>query len=305
MGGKLATVKQRARWPFQEKSKSIENWSLENWATQVMTPIGEYEINTRMQEKILASELGLDEPKTVWRPSLPKELEISGTVAPIKQKHDQLVENIVQKELWPLRLYLRSLGLIPYTYNKAHEAYRLRWRSLWGIHTLLTALYLTVLVITAIVSIIHLIKGREMPAENINQRAIKLTGMILLSEILFNAWAQFLNVISVSRKICIHLNAWNNLAAASELDLVKSLKKQVIIQILFLSAICISILVMTALEYPKIVLLILDGVAEGMLMIPEVWINASTSQAMSTAYEIERRNQMLSWKVSRYNKYKL
>ncbi|XP_064122470.1 uncharacterized protein LOC135226691 [Macrobrachium nipponense] len=283
MGATVAKIMTRGPLPPKGSSEAKGPCSLEAWAAQVVSTTGDFELDNQIRERKLASALGYSTSKKLWCPSVAEDLENAVFLLGDKCRGGPRLENILHSALWPLRMFLRVIGIIPYVYNEEKIEYTVKWWSPSGIHTLANALYMTTLLITTTVGVIKMATTQELRGqsgsdddnEDKNHQAIKLTGVILLSECLVNAWAQTLNVIYAGKRMCKLLNRWNGLSVAAELDPVKGLRRRVVWQIFFVAVFASTIFVMTLVGHPKIVPLVLDGVAEGMLVVPKDWLAAS------------------------------
>lgn len=192
------------------------------------------------------------------------------------------VTDVLNKPFRLLQIIRRLMGMLPYYYCESRGKYEMAWTSKPCLHTILTAVYMTALMLTAIFGIIRKIHAKDFfdgGPEVRNVQGIKLMGVILVGGNLFNAWFQVICVLYFSPRYCSLLNSWNILAAATELDTMAGIRAAVYKLVGFLAIFWLVIFVTTAIGEPKIVSYVLDGVAETLLLVPPPWLDCTAPTA--------------------------
>lgn len=260
-----------------KQKKKVE----EPWASKVLTPATYIEsYKSQVDETSLFTKGETKESGKVI-------LETKGilSLSPCLKERER-VHKILQPSLRPLRVMLRVIGILPYHYNDTTFEYQHSWRSWTTVHTLLTAVYTSVLIVTSVIGLSSMWSSSQCQKQDKNIQAIKLTGLILVSETLVNAWAQVLSALYAGHRLTTLLNTWNSLVAITDLDPTKGLRHSVFRQIAFLGIFTCVLLIMTLIGQPMIVTHALDGAVEGMFMVPPTWtslnpLTTKVSRSMS------------------------
>lgn len=174
------------------------------------------------------------------------------------------------KPLWWL---LQFLSMIPYRFYRQTGQYELSWYSWEAWRTILTAIYMTVLLAASITGLVIVIStGGSMTLDtDEDAAAIKLAGFILVMQCLVNAWFQLLCMLGTVRRLCRLMNSWCHLAAVFVLDITKGVKLVIIRQLSFLALFWAISITLTILGYPDIFIDVLDTLGLNMLLLPRVW----------------------------------
>lgn len=240
----------------------------------------------KWEEKKQISVLGLQDDGRTGPPYRMKSM--AGDVRSIAwHQEPPMKKNVLQSPLLILRRALRVLGVVPYTYDDVAKEYQLSWRRIPGLLTLLTALYMTILFVTAAVGIVRMFFFRAEVQSSPHDDAdfgTKAMGAVVLFGCLVNAWAELLNAVYAGRRLVRLLNSWNVLVAQTGLDPTEGLRTPARVQVGFLFFFSLAMIVMTATGKPAVVTHVIDGVGEAFFMIPPQWLTSSPEAKVTLFY---------------------
>ncbi|KAK4297013.1 hypothetical protein Pmani_030531 [Petrolisthes manimaculis] len=174
-------------------------------------------------------------------------------------------DRLLQPKLRPLHTLLQTFGAIPYMYDGRRYQYILTWCSWPAAYTILTTIYMIILLVVAVIGLIPVMTGTMPLDNNSNVAALKLIGVILLLECVVNALGQLVSNIVFGRRGCRLLNSWHHLIASSQLDPTTGLMSTHIRQLVFLVLFWAANVTMAVLGRPSLVTQLLDGLTLVML----------------------------------------
>lgn len=189
----------------------------------------------------------------------------------VKSKGDGV--QLFQSCIRPIQWLTQVLSLVPYRYNKEKKQYELSWCTWAAWRTVFTAVYLTVLVAASVTGMVMLISRGGTAAMGVdeNSAAISLAGVILVMQCLLNAWVQLLCTLGTARRMCRLANSWCSIAANTTLNITRRMKLVILRQLTFLAVFWSVIITLTLLEYPVMLLDILDALGHNMFLLPSTW----------------------------------
>lgn len=164
------------------------------------------------------------------------------------------------KPMWGL---MQAFSLVPFLYNEKSGQYEFSWCSVAAWRTILTAIYVTVIVGASIIGLVMMFIREDYPT------AVSLAGVILIMQCLLNSWVQLLCILGTARRQCQLMNSWYFIAADNAFDITKGMKLVIIRQLSFLATFWFVSLSMTLFGYPKMMMDILDVLSQNMLLLPK------------------------------------
>nr|XP_053646745.1 uncharacterized protein LOC128698514 isoform X1 [Cherax quadricarinatus] len=265
----MGFVSAESRWlPRREQAEKGKIW-----AVKVLSPS---ETERRLRQRFdEAFELCENEKMLLW--PFKQELETKSLFLVPETPHKASFPNIFRRSLRPLRMCLRVLSILPFTYNVSRGQYVMKWCTFAFLQSVITAIYLTVLMVTIVVGGVTMFSQSEIhqTQENITIFDIKMLVVLLIGGNLMNAWVQVLSLLYGGQRVCGLLNSWNSLVAATHLDPLKGLQVTMRMQIGLLCGFCVIVLTLSFMEAPDVLVWGLDGVAQTILLVPEEWFYQS------------------------------
>ncbi|XP_042223625.1 uncharacterized protein LOC121867673 [Homarus americanus] len=199
-------------------------------------------------------------------------LSVTGKDAKMPSKN----KDVLYRPLMLIRLTLRLLGIVPYTYSRTLQEYVLAWRSVAALHTLLVFAWLTALLITTSVGLVRMFLRSQFLDKSSESHETELLGVVIIVGCLLNAWVEVLNVVLYGHPICKFLNQWKVLVAETSLDPTKGLRVSSIVHALFLYAFVIAVLVVAVIGPPDKLMDIVDLLAQVLFMVSPEWLRQGT-----------------------------
>lgn len=196
--------------------------------------------------------------------------------------------NIIHRPFLLIRLTLRILGLVPFSYVKG--AYQLRWLSLAAVHTILVMLWFTALVITTAVGISRLFNS-DFFSDSQNH-TMELMGVGIIASCLLNAWVDAINILYYGRLFCDFMNSWHRLAKDTGLNPTVGLRRSSCIHSFFLFAFVVAMVISSVIGPPAMLLQIIKRLAQVILLIPEDWLEENTP-TVKVNYETSSGSNLL------------
>ncbi|XP_069974442.1 uncharacterized protein [Penaeus vannamei] len=180
--------------------------------------------------------------------------------------------NIIHRPFLLIRLTLRVLGLVPFTYVKG--TYQLKWCSLAAVHAVFVMLWFTALVVSTAVGITRLFSSDVF--SNSQNHAMELMGVGIIASCLLNAWVDAINTLYYGRLFCDFLNSWHRLAHDTGLNPTVGLRRSSCIHSLFLFTFVVAMAISSLIGPPAMLLQIIKRLAQVLLLIPEEWLEENT-----------------------------
>lgn len=180
--------------------------------------------------------------------------------------------NIIHRPFLLIRLTLRILGLVPFTYVKG--TYQLKWCSLAAVHAVFVMLWFTALVVSTAVGITRLFSSDVF--SNSQNHAMELMGVGIIASCLLNAWVDAINTLYYGRLFCDFLNSWHRLAHDTGLNPTVGLRRSSCIHSLFLFTFVVAMAISSLIGPPAMLLQIIKRLAQVLLLIPEEWLEENT-----------------------------
>ncbi|XP_069164085.1 uncharacterized protein [Procambarus clarkii] len=179
-------------------------------------------------------------------------------------------DNILQEPLRLLHGFLKVMGVGPQNYDEVAGEYKVSWRSAGAMHTLVTAFCMVALTATTIFGLSRytIVTAPTAPPEDEHTRSMKVIGVVIVAGYQVNALVQVLNTIRAGRCLCRLLNTWNHLGVKEAINPTKGLYTKSCVQVGFMVAFILVMLMVTVAEQPVFLSQVLDGLAERMFLVP-------------------------------------
>lgn len=184
----------------------------------------------------------------------------------------QTAEAVLYRPLRPLQLFVTLMGVGPQVHDPTTGEFHLTWRTLGSVHTLFTAGYMIVM---SAMTTFSLLRYLVVSIEDQDYKSIKIIGVVMVSGYQLNALVQVLNTVYAGQRLCRLLNSWNRLAKM-DIKPAKGLYLRSCVQVTFMLAFMVAMLVLTLMGQPMLLIHIMDGLVEWMFLVPRTWLTHST-----------------------------
>lgn len=181
--------------------------------------------------------------------------------------------------MFPMMLMLRGVGVGPPTWDTARNQYETGFRSVAGVMRALAAASLIFLTVLSTLAIGYHVLGFSVQNEKDTaaEKRLKLVGVVIVGGYQVNACIQVANILVAVKRHAHLLTCWKLVIDSQHIPLPPRLRLRCLIQVFFMLFFAAVMLAAAALGRPRLLAVVLDGLAERLYFIPYTWLSYHTT----------------------------
>ncbi|KAK3876137.1 hypothetical protein Pcinc_019046 [Petrolisthes cinctipes] len=175
----------------------------------------------------------------------------------------------------PMMIMLRGVGVGPPVWNATRSEYATGFRSVAGAARAVAATSLIFLTVLSTLAIGSHVLGFRVQNENETAvgRRLKMVGVVIVGGYQVNACIQVANTLIAVTRHAHLLTCWNRVIDSQHIPLPPRLRLRCLVQVFFMIFFAAAMVTAAAMGRPRLLAVVLDGLAERLYFIPYTWLS--------------------------------
>lgn len=177
--------------------------------------------------------------------------------------------------MFPMMIMLRGVGVGPPTWNTARNQYETGFRNVAGAARAMAATSLIFLTVLSTLAIGYHVLGFSVQneKETAAEKRLKLVGVVIVGGYQVNACIQVANILVAVNRHAHLLTCWKLVIDSQHIPLPPRLRLRCLVQVFFMLFFSAAMVAAAALGRPRLLAVVLDGLAERLYFLPYTWIS--------------------------------